>query len=198
MDLFIKCHWCQQHCRGSFAVQNSRQMRQQTIAIFGANTAGGVMITTGLAAGKHKLLLPAGENLADAQWMAIDLQKHFPTADVEAVDCGHEAAWEADIIIAAVGIEELTPLCEKIKDVASRKIVVHVTDAVNENIAALYETLLPHSKHVNVITEWSGKKSVVFVQSNNGEALEQVADILDEAGITPVTTPYSEEHKARA
>jgi hypothetical protein len=82
--------------------------------------------------------------------------------------------------------------------VASRKIVVHVTDAVNETFAGLYESLLPYSKHVNVITEWSGKKSVVFVQSNNGEALEQVADILDEAGITPVTTPYSEEHKARA
>lgn len=173
-------------------------MRQQTIAIFGANTPGGIQITTGLAAGKHKLLLATGENLADAQWLAIDLLKHFPDADVEVMDCGHEAAWEADILIAALSIEELTPLCEKIRDVASRKIVVHVTDAANEDVAALYESLLPHSKHVNVITEWSGKKSIVFVQSNNSEALDQVADILEEAGITPVTTTYPDEHRARA
>lgn len=163
-------------------------MQQQTIAIFGATSPGGTLITTGLACGKHKLLLPAGETLADAQWMAIDLQKHFPGVDVEAMACDLDAAWEADIIIVAVPDTALPHVFEKIKDVASRKIVIHVTDAAMEKVSALCASLLPYSKHVNVITEWSGKKSVVFVQSNNAEALDRVAGLLDEAGITPVTT----------
>ncbi len=173
-------------------------MRQQTIAIFGANTPPGIIISTGLATGKHKLLLPAGENLADAKWMAIDLQKHFPTVNVEAVSCGHEAAWEADIIIVALENEDSNAVCEKINDVASRKIVVHVREAANADLAPGNETLLPHSKHVNVVTEWSGKKSVVFVQSNNSEALDQVLTLLQEVGIRTVTTVYTDEHRERA
>jgi predicted dinucleotide-binding enzyme len=173
-------------------------MQQQTIAIFGATNPAGVLVTTGLASGKHRLLLSAGENFADVQWSAMDLQKHFPGLDVEAISCGHDAAWEADIIVMAVAVNELEPICNKIADVASRKIVIHVTESANEDVCAMYNTLLPNSKHVNVITEWSGKKTVVFVQSNNAEALNRVADLLDEVGIKPVTTAYNNEHLARA
>ena len=163
-------------------------MQQQTIAILGANTAEGILIATGLAKSTHKILLWANNDLADAQWMAIDMQKHFPEADVEAVSCNVDASWEADMIIAAVPFQELGPICENIKAVSTRKILVHISEAAHEAVSALCSKLLPHTKLVKVITEWSGKKSVVFVQSNNDEALEQVVKLLEEAGITPITS----------
>ena len=168
-------------------------MQKQTIAILGANTAEGILIATGLAKSTHKILLWANNDLADAQWMVIDIQKHFPGADIEAVSCNVDASWEADIIIAAVPFQDLGPICESIKEVSTRKILVHISEAAHEAASLLCARILPHTKLVNVITEWSGKKSVVFVQSNNNEALEQVAALLEEAGIKPITTAYNEE-----
>lgn len=174
-------------------IKNVTTMQKQTIAILGANTAEGILIATGLAKSTHKLLLWANDDLADAQWMAIDIQKHFPQADVEAVSCGVDASWEADIIIAAVPFPELGPVCKLIKEVSNRKILVHISEAVNESASRLFSEILPHTQLVNVVTEWSGKKSVMFVQSNNSEALEKVSGLLDQAGITPVTVANNEQ-----
>jgi predicted dinucleotide-binding enzyme len=168
-------------------------MQKQTIAILGANTPEGILVATGLAKSTHKILLWANNDLADTQWMAIDMQKHFPGADIEAVCCNVDASWEADIIIAAVPFPELGPICESIKEVSTRKILVHISEAAHEAASVLCNKLLPHTKLVNVITEWSGKKSVVFVQSNNDEALERVAALLQEAGITPITAACNEQ-----
>lgn len=166
-------------------------MQKQTIAILGANTAEGILIATGLAKSTHKILLWANNDLADAQWMVIDIQKHYPGADIEAVSCNVDASWEADIIIAAVPFRELGPICENIREVSTRKILIHISEAAHEAASLLCAKVLPHTKLVNVITEWSGKKSIVFVQSNNKEALEQVVALLEEAGITPITTAHN-------
>lgn len=166
-------------------------MQQQTIAILGATSPEGVMIATGLAKSRNKLLLWNKDGLADTQWMAIDLQKHFPQADVEAIACNKDASWEADLIIAAIPHPQLAEVCDHIKEVANRKILVHVSDAASENTARLCADLLPHTQLVNVITEWSGTKSIVFVQSNEKQALATVIELLEESGITPVTSAYN-------
>jgi predicted dinucleotide-binding enzyme len=166
-------------------------MQKQTIAILGSNTAEGILIATGLARSAHKILLWADNDLADAQWMAIDLQKHFPEVDVEAVSCNVDASWEADIIVAALGFHDLGPICKNIKEVSNRKILVHISEAAHEPASALCQQLLPHTQLVTVITEWSGKKSVVFVQSNNQAALQKVVTLLEEAGITAITSAYN-------
>lgn len=164
-------------------------MQQQTIAILGATRPEGILIATGLAKGRHKLLLWCPEGLSDAQWMAIDLQKHFPGADVEAVSCNVDASWEADVIIAAIPYDELGVVCDRIKEVANRKILIHIGDTANEAATELCREILPYTKLVNVITEWSGKKSMVFVQGDDGNAVCKVVGLLKEAGITAITTP---------
>ena len=173
-------------------------MQQQTIAILGATTKEGVLITTAFAASEHKLLISAGPDIAEAQWMLIDLRKHFPAVDAEAIGCDLTAAWEADIIVAALPAVDLPLVCKKIKEVVNRKIFVVVGEAWNEHVARICTELLPNCNHVFITTEWSGKERAELLHSKFDEAELLISKLLEEAGINPVTNAYNILQQARA
>ena len=95
----------------------------QTIVIIGAGeTAKGIV--RGLAGGRDRVIFCEG-NFDAARSFAKELQKQYPGYDVEALQCSYEATWEADIIILALpSCPDRQEIAQKIKTVASQKIVV--------------------------------------------------------------------------
>src|SRR5690348_4476563 len=57
---------------------------------------------------------------------SVQMQKKFPTADVEMIDCEKDACWEADIILLANMASPGKILLEKIRTVATQKILISV------------------------------------------------------------------------
>jgi predicted dinucleotide-binding enzyme len=97
-----------------------------------------------------------------------------PLADIECLHCVVDASWEADIIISAVPAGTETQLAEKIREVATQKILLIVSNP-QERAAADHthsksgveeiQKLLPNSK---VVKTFSTKFAVDFARAVAG------------------------------
>ena len=175
----------------------------KTIAIVGAAGKIGSAIARSLR-GKYTLLLMSSDKSKVAE-LARELSS--PVSEVFALTCAKDAAWEADIIIIATPYAEDGKVAEKIKDVAVGKIVISVSnplDDSNNNLgvsrdssaAEELQKLLPHSKVVKTFntafaadfmtTVKDGRMVDAFIAGNNSDAVDAVAKMIASAGFTPV------------
>src|SRR5579875_2864223 len=131
---------------------------KKTIAIIGATGKMGSAIAKNLSKGNYRLLLFANSQ-EKAQKLANEIKKENPIADIDCSGCPFDASWEADIIIPAVKYNVEKEVAKKIKDVATQKIVVSISNPLNENFDGLItasdssaaeelQDLLPNSKVV--------------------------------------------------
>lgn len=129
-----------------FVLQNKSEVAvKRTVVIVGATSTQGAIIARELAESEYHLLLTAedGERLIELQAALTAL---FPAADIEVLDCLVDASWEADIIILSVSPEAEKPIAQKIREVATGKIVISLAacDKPTEELA----NTLPYSKIV--------------------------------------------------
>lgn len=178
----------------------------QTIAIIGASGSMGSALSKSLAKGNYRLLLCAND-LDKVKAVAADIKKSYPTAEVEAIDCTREACWEADIIIAAIPFGAEQEMADKIREVATQKIVISIANPLNDTYDGLVtapdtsaaeelQKLLPNSKVVKAFNTTfaadfatpviDGKRADAFIAGNDGEALQTVSELVETAGFNPV------------
>jgi len=121
--------------------------------------------------------------------------------------CPFDASWEADIIIPAVPYELERQLAEKIKPVATQKIVISISNPLNEaynglitppdsSAAEELQNYLPDSKVVKAFNtvfagDFSqpvidGKRADVFIAGNDNEALNTIGELVADAGFNPI------------
>lgn len=179
---------------------------KQSIAIVGATGNMGAAISEALAKGPFRLLLhaPKKDKLKN---LTQKIRKAFPSAEVEAIDCSFNASWEADIIILAVPYDVEKEVALKIKQVANQKIVVSISNPLNQSYDRLVtapgssaaeelQKLLPNSKvvkafnttfaasfHTPVIDR---KRLDAFIAGNDPEAVDTVKKLVETAGFNPV------------
>ena len=179
---------------------------KQTIAIIGATGEMGSAISRSLAGDNYRLLLYSNDQ-AQLRLLVESILNSRAEADVEGIACTTQAAWEADIIIAAVPYEAEKEIAVKIKDVANTKIVISISNPVDEtynklitanNTSAAEELqkLLPNSKVVKAfnttfatdfsVLEINGSQVDSFIAGDSGEALQTVAALVSAAGFNPV------------
>jgi predicted dinucleotide-binding enzyme len=177
--------------------------QKKTIAIIGATTQRGSIIAKNLAKANHRLLLMS----EDVEALSV-LSNELSTsnAEVEAIGCAKDACWEADIIIVAAPYEKEKEVAERIKEVATGKIVISISNPVNQNYEHLFpsannsaaeelQRLLPYSKVVKTFNTAfienlgplviKGKTADTFIAGNNGDAIETVSDLVKSAGFNP-------------
>jgi 8-hydroxy-5-deazaflavin:NADPH oxidoreductase len=179
---------------------------KQTIAIIGATGNMGSAISKSLAKGNYRLLLKS--NKPDAlNALVNEIKTANPGADVEPMACPKDASWEADIIITAVPYQAEKEVVQKIKEVANQKIVISISNPLNEQFNGLVtshdtsaaeelQKLLPHSKVVKAFNTTfaadfatpviDGKQADAFIAGNNEEALETVSELVSTAGFNPI------------
>jgi len=175
----------------------------KTIAIVGAASKIGSAIARSLR-GKYTLLLMS---LDHSKVTELTKELSSPGSEVYALSCAKDAAWEADIIIIATPYAEDAKVAAKIKDVAVGKIVISVSNplddsrnnpGISEDSSAAEELqkLLPHSKVVKTFntsfaadfmtTVRDGRMVDAFIAGNNSDAVDSVAKMVASAGFTPV------------
>lgn len=179
---------------------------KQTIAVIGATGNMGSAIAKSLSKGNYRLLLRANDQ-DKVQALVQEIKNINPSADIEGIDCPVNASWEADIIIAAVPYNAEKEVAEKIKEVANQKIVISISNPLNETYNGLVtatdtsaaeelQKLLPNSKIVKAFNTTfaadfytpviDGKQVDVLVAGNDEQALITVSELVKTACFNPI------------
>src|SRR5688500_7426657 len=108
----------------------------KTIAIIGASGNMGSAIAKSLANSPYRLLL-FGKEEEKLRSVYKQIKTVNKSTDAEIIGCAADASWEADIIIAAVPFAAEKELAEKIKQVATGKIVISISNPLNETYTGL-------------------------------------------------------------
>lgn len=180
---------------------------KKTIAIIGAAGNMGSALAHSLAGSGNRILLAGHDNDSKLSSLLTDIKKNIPDADVDILDCSHEASWEADIIIPAVPYAAQPDVALRIKDVVTGKIVISIVNPLNSTYDGLLTApdtsaaeelagLLPHSKIVKAFNtifspvfsapEINGNAPDSFIAGDDNDAVETVAGLVREAGFNPV------------
>lgn len=177
--------------------------QKKTIAIVGATEKRGLAVINYLAKGNYRLLLMSEDSEKLAQ-LKNDLTN--AVAEIETLNCVKDACWEADIIIVATPYEQEREVAEKIKEVATGKIVVSVSNPIDSTYERLFpspsnsaaeelQRLLPYSKVVktfntSLVENFTSpvikrETADTFIAGNNGDAINTIAEIIKSVGFNP-------------
>lgn len=171
---------------GKFVVSKMKKMEvQETIAFIGGAGKNCPVLMKKMAQGKLRLLFLYNEEEKILDFVDQLRSGQVNEADIEVVNCVTDSCWEADII-AFVDPEAVeAEVLEKIKSVATQKIVllIHTEHAgQSSSYSCKMEDLerdLPYSKIVIVKVDSATMKAEI---SGSDEALETVAKVLRKAG----------------
>lgn len=166
---------------------------RQTIVIIGTGSAGRA-IATSLAGGNFNMLL-CDEEFSKSEALANELRDTVQHCNAEAMLCTFDCAWEADIIVLALNMEEQKRVAAYIKDVVTQKILISIVQGIQQVTTGIsfascqceaLQELLPNTKLVNVVFNYSINDEPVFVTGDDLESVDIVFDMLQSAGIKAV------------
>ncbi len=181
-------------------------MAKTSIAIIGATGNMGSAIAKTLAKGPYRLLLFAHDK-EKLEGLRKEIMTATPSADLDCVGCPADASWEADVIIPAVPYPAQKEVAEKIKTVATQKVVVSIVNPLNESYNGLVtapdtsaaeelQKLLPDSKVVKAFSTTfaadfaqpviSGQQVDSFVAGNDEDAIETAKGLVTTVGFNPI------------
>ena len=106
---------------------------KKTIAIIGATGEMGSVLAKALINSNYRLLLMSRDKSKVGKLSAY-LKRKTPTAEIAVIECEKEACWEADIILLAVPYKVEREVAEKIREVATQKVVIDVSNPLNESL----------------------------------------------------------------
>ncbi|GAB4021116.1 NAD(P)-binding domain-containing protein [Spirosoma koreense] len=170
-----------------------------TLAILGMSPAGSDLAIR-LTSQPYRLLL-FDQDIQRAQALAAQLSGTNPLADLEAIDCQVNASWEADIIVLAVSEPARKQLIDRIREVATCKIVVSLTWAsvgptaadsgfISTIVSEELQQCLPNSKVVTVVSASQSaadeKPADALLIGADAGALTTVSALVQAAGWAPV------------
>jgi 8-hydroxy-5-deazaflavin:NADPH oxidoreductase len=179
---------------------------KKTIAVIGATGDMGCAFVKALANSDYRLLLMSRDKDKVGK-LSANLKQKNPAADVEVVECEKEACWEADIVLMAVPYEAEREVAEKIREVTTQKVVIDVSNPLNEKYDRLItapgtsaaeelQKALPNSKVVkafntNFSTDFTpaikeSKQIKTFIAGDDQEAVQTVSEMATAIGFKPV------------
>lgn len=145
---------------------------KKIIAIVGATEKTGAEIAKKFSCMPYRLLLVSNHEEQLSQ-LFQEISKQNPTAEIDTIGCVKDGCWEADIIILAVPQCEEKHIAEMMKEVATQKIVVALSNAEVEQV-------LPYSKVVTV----SGilEHNEIFISGDDEAVNEEIVKIFNQGG----------------
>jgi len=203
---FLGLSQWKQHSRRSSFVEQKQSKMTKTIAIIGATGNMGSAIAKSLANADYRLLLFAHDK-EKLNKVSSEIKSINSNADVDCMGCAMEASWEADIIIAAVPYTAEKEVAEKIRQVATQKIVISISNPANEDFTEMVtapgtsaaeelQKLLPASKVMKALnTTYAAdfaqpviaeKQVDAFIAGEDDEALETIKEVVAKTGFNPI------------
>ena len=180
---------------------------RKTIAIIGASGEMGSAFAKALVNSNYRLLLMSRDR-SKAEQLSACLRKNTPTAEVGVISCEKDACWEADIILLTVPYKEEKEVAEKIREVATQKVIIDVSNPLNEShdhlitapdtsAAEELQKALPNSKVVKAFStifaadlnrsDKERNQIKTFIAGDDQEALQTVNEMAIAMGLQPVS-----------
>jgi NAD(P)-dependent dehydrogenase (short-subunit alcohol dehydrogenase family) len=156
---------------------------KQTIAFIGAADELCTVLVKKLAAAGYPLLFISNDGIR-YQELADQIKSDTPDADIEITDCAKEGCWEADIIALYDNTTLAKELIERIKTVATQKVVICISTA-GSNSSSLIKTtdlqqMLPNSKVIQISHDIEGLE--LQISGADNEAMELVSALFENSG----------------
>jgi 8-hydroxy-5-deazaflavin:NADPH oxidoreductase len=157
---------------------------RKTIAIIDATGKRGAEIANKLSPNDYRLLLFSNDKKRLTQLLK-QLKKNSVNTDADIMDCAKDGCWEADMIILDILPDAEKDVAEKIKEVATQKIVLSISNNEKGNLfpfktAQELQSLLPFSKMVAAFNNTQSGET--FIAGDDDEAVETVSTMLKTAG----------------
>lgn len=150
---------------------------KKTIAIVGATEKKGRKLVNQFGGMPYRLVLVSNK-INELEKLTNDISEKYPEAEIESLDCVKDGCWEADIIILAVPTEEIKKVAVMIKEVATQKIVVEISEK-EKDINEL-RRILPYSKLVRIEGNFLSKE--IIISGNDETVNEEIMKIFNQAG----------------
>ena len=150
---------------------------KKTIAIVGATESKASDIVYQFAKSDFRLLLISND-VTSLSLLSENIMSTNPQAEIDFVECVKDGCWEADVIILATSFDEEKYVAELMKEVATQKIVVSISDERNSHDAL--QQILPHSKLVKV--SFTFHSNAILVSGFDEEANSEISEIFEKAG----------------
>ena len=159
-----------------------------TIAIIGVKGKMGMAIAKRLATGNHRLLFVKEERDQSAM-VSNYLKETAPDAEIDVVECVRDSCWEADLIILDVPSSSEKMIAEKIREVATQKIVLRISDSEKNgdapfSAAQQLQQLLPFSKVVAAFNNRTTPET--YIAGDDEEAVQIISNMIRIAGYRSV------------
>jgi predicted dinucleotide-binding enzyme len=157
--------------------QNKEMAIKKTIAIVGATAELGRAIVNRFAFRPYRLLL-VSDKLVELKEFSAKLMQQQIEAEIEPLECVKDSCWEADLIVLSVAPAEEEKVAELMKEVATQKIVVIVSE--NKNECKELENVLPYSKIVKAFINTDA--NTVLLNGKSETVNEEILSIFKQAG----------------
>ncbi len=137
------------------------------IAFSGALSSANILFLKHLAEKGNRLLLADNENFSEA--LIEKLHQQIPNSEIEIASCLKDCCWEADIIILSSEIINDSQALRNIKEVATQKPVICISEDNNSEEFNKLKQLLPYSKLALVRLNSKIRKAKVLRTSEEAE-----------------------------
>lgn len=160
----------------------------KTIAVIGASDKKNFAVLNELAARHQLLLFDNNEKGLSDIYKALLLKNRY--AAIEKMPCAVNASWEADVIILSGFCINDAEIVQKIKKVATAKIIIimenddEFTKSINYQVS--FDLIFPNSKIVEVIninTDETSEKEFLL-EGHDAAALDTVSYLFEGIGFT--------------
>lgn len=141
-----------------------------TIAFSGALSTANILFLKHLAEKGNRLLLAENETFSEAPIEM--LHRQIPGAEIEIASCLKDSCWEADVIVLSSEIINNNEALRNIKEVATQKPVIWISEDKNSEEFKMLEQLLPYSK-LSLVKLYPRKMEVLALITSEEAELTQ-------------------------
>lgn len=158
---------------------------RRTFAVLGVSETNSIFLVKQIAKTNPVLLFDYDAVVLNTIYSQI--LSEYPYANAEMMICPTNASWEADVIILSNAGTTDGNLIEKIRNVATGKIVLFLENKMNTNTggnsAEKLQHLFPFSKVVQSFESADNSNNSLFLNGNDKEALKTILTLLTSIGL---------------
>ena len=156
---------------------------RRTFAVLGVSETNSIFLAKQIAKTNPVLLFDHDAVVLNTVYSQI--LSEYSNANAEMMICPTNASWEADVIILSNAAATDGNLIEKIRNVATGKIVLFLENKKNtgENSSEKLQDLFPFSKVVQSFESADNSNDSLFLNGNDNEAVKTILTLFTSIGL---------------
>lgn len=162
---------------------------RRTFALLGVSENNSIFLAKQIAKTNPVLLFDHDAIVLNTVYSQI--LSEYPNANAEVMNCPTNASWEADIIILSNAAATDGNLIEKIRNVATGKIVLFLENKKNTstggNTDEKWQDLFPYSKVVQSFNSMDEVEDSILLKGNDDEVLKTILTLFTSIGLQAST-----------